>query len=133
MKPIECNKSNNYSKKFFFENDKKEYIAQCLLKAFIGDKSYKLILVSCYFTIKSCEKLLKNIYINVRPNLSKIEIYIDRITAINIGKEKIEFWLSSLPIKINVELKIWNNNNLFHSKAYCLLADYKSIESIKSI
>ncbi len=136
MSKSESKQNHNNSKRFFFKSDKKEYLVDCLLKNHLSYKSYQLILVSCYFRLNALIYFLHTLYKrqpNIKIKTSEIRIYIDKVTAIDIEKKELkelEDFFSSLRKIINVSLKIWNNNNLFHSKAYCLLATDQTMGSL---
>ncbi len=110
------------SKKFFFQSEKKLSLISYLLNGIVKSKEYHLILVSCYFNLDSAKELIE-ILQGESIILSKISIYIDRATAINIGKEKITKWIDQLPSTLNICFKIVSAGSLFHAKAYCLVAD----------
>lgn len=106
--------------KFFFHLDKKETIVQYLLTDIVKNKTYHLILVSCYFKLNAARELIQ--LLNKEIKISKISIFIDRGAAINLGRESIEEWIEKIPQAINVSFQVSNSGNLFHAKAYCLLS-----------
>ncbi|HYX16871.1 MAG TPA: phospholipase D family protein [Nostoc sp.] len=110
-----------HKSKFIFQSLKKQALLDYLLNGVIKSKRYCLILVSCYFNINSANEIISLLKDSI--NLSKTSIYIDRGSAINIGKENITNWIKELSKSENVSFKIADSASLFHVKAYCLLAD----------
>jgi hypothetical protein len=111
------------SKIFFNDYDKKSYVMNSFSNINCFTKSFKLILVSCYFTIDSAENIIYSI-ISENINLTEIQIYIDRGTALSIGKNKLgKFYEKFTHLKFS--LKVVDQKKLFHSKAYCLISEDK--------
>jgi hypothetical protein len=100
---------------------KKEQLINSLLKANCQNEECDLILVSCYFTPKSAEEIIIELKSKLE-SLSRVLIYIDRCSAINIGKEELTKWISNIEniLKIKIDFRIVKNNCLFHVKAYCI-------------
>ena len=80
-------------------------------------RRYDLLITSCYFSIDSAETLVS--YIDDHISLNKMEIFIDKRTALKIGKRELEEWRNGY-----YDLKLYTvpHASLFHSKAYALVS-----------
>lgn len=120
--------SNVIRKQFFFQIDKKEFLIDYLTKYVWDYQNYHLVLVSCYFKLDSAKDLIDSLR-NRKIRIKRVYIYIDRGSAIDIGKYDILKWIikNSIELKLDIKFKISKTSNLFHAKAYCLLSeDYKN-------
>ena len=117
--------SNSYQpKQFLFCYNKKKSLIDYLLKDLNKYELYHLILVSCYFNLESAKTLIKSLQTE-SVDITKVSIYIDRGSAIKIGKDNILKWIkeTSISLELEINFKIPKTSNLFHAKAYCLLSD----------
>lgn len=108
---------------FFFNTYKKEALVDYLIQDTLFWEKYHLVLVSCYFRLDSAESLIFSLIKKI--TITKISIYIDRGSAINIGKDNILKWVEkiSTDLRLEINFKIPKTSKLFHAKAYCLLSD----------
>jgi hypothetical protein len=122
--------SSSQKRQFFFQSGKKRSLIDYLTKEIQPNNSYHLILVSCYLNLDSVDELIESL--KQSANLTKISIYIDRGTAIKIGKKDISDRINKISQNLGFEInfKIAKTANLFHAKAYCLLADDNSNGSL---
>ena len=122
--------SSFQKRQFFFQSDKKQSLIDYLTKEIQANNSYHLILVSCYLNLDSVDKLIE--LLKRLVNLTKISIYVDRGTAIKIGKKDISDRINKISqnLGFKINFKIAKTANLFHAKAYCLLADDNSNGSL---
>ncbi|MBO1063274.1 MULTISPECIES: hypothetical protein [Nostocales] len=111
-----------YTNNFFFEKDKQQLLVNFLLRGNVIGEKHHLILVSCYFNLKSANAIIKALQEKI--NLYKISIYIDRGEAICIGLDEINNWIKNTHFhNIEISFKVNNSSSLFHAKAYCLFSD----------
>ena len=124
--------SNAAGKQFFFQTDKKEFLIDYLTKYVWPFQNYHLVLVSCYFKLDSAKDLIDSLQSRLQIRLQsrkirikRVSIYIDRGSAIDIGKDEILKWVkeNSINLGLDIKLKISKTSNLFHAKAYCLLSE----------
>ena len=122
--------SSFQKRQFFFQSGKKRSLIDYLTKEIQPNNSYHLILVSCYLNLDSVDELIESL--KQSANLTKISIYIDRGTAIKIGKKDISDRINKISqnLGFKINFKIAKTANLFHAKAYCLLADDNSNGSL---
>lgn len=103
--------------------NKTDALVDLLTKSPNKKRNYSLYLTSCYFTTKSAKLLIKRLAEIVR--LQSIEIYIDRKSAIAIGKEALLRFCKPYHA-IPMQLHAVETTHLFHSKAYALVARSKN-------
>ena len=105
-------------KKINIKSSKKQNLIELLLKT---DKRryHCLYLASCYFTADAAKSIINKI--RQRIHLSKVVVYIDRKTAISIGKDKLLDFCDGFD-DLTVELYAVDASSLFHTKAYALIS-----------
>lgn len=82
-------------------------------------RCYVLHLCSCYFSEDAARKLIAEVIAFAR--ISVVNIYIDRRTAIGYGSKNLQKFCDSFnAVKVNINAV--ESSNLFHSKAYTLVA-----------
>ena len=81
-------------------------------------RSYYLSVATCYCTPEAVHEFIEAI--QARVNLAEIYLYIDRKTAISIGREALYDLQSTYPDLLYVYAV--RGGRLFHTKGYCLAA-----------
>lgn len=104
---------------FNTRNYKKRTLVDLLLTTPDRRRSHYIYLTSCYFTIQSARNLINEI--NKTLNVSDYYIYIDRKTAVAIGKDELECFANSFR-NADVTLYAVETTTLFHSKAYAAIS-----------
>ena len=98
---------------------KKRRLLELLQKTRDKRRYHYLYLLSCYFSQDAARVLINEI--NKLIRISEVLIYIDRKTAVSIGKDELRRFCNSFR---NVDVKLYavDANCLFHSKAYALIS-----------
>jgi len=105
---------------------KKPKIVKLLTKGADKRFSHTLYLSSCYFSVDAAEKLIRDLQAQV--NIKNVEIYIDRKTAINTGKQPLEDLCLNQKLP-ETSIFAVESTRLFHTKAYALIS-YAKDDSI---
>jgi hypothetical protein len=103
------------------KKEKKQRLVELITK--IDRRRYHaLYLCSCYFSQEAARILINEIR-NNNIRLSFVNIYIDRREAIKHGRTKLEEFCNSFKSEgLEINLYAVENNTLFHSKSYTLIA-----------
>lgn len=80
-------------------------------------KKYYFYIASCYFTTKAADKLIKDV-LSKFP-IEEIYFYIDRKSALAIGKESLQAWVDKYDDMVRVYPVC--HSSLFHTKGYALV------------
>jgi hypothetical protein len=80
---------------------------------------HALHLCSCYFSEDAARKLITEVMAFSR--ISAVSIYIDRRTAIGYGRDNLQKFCDSFN-GLEININAVESSNLFHSKAYALVA-----------
>ena len=86
-------------------------------------RHHTLYICSCYFDAEAAKKLIRDVEKEVK--LNAVVIYVDRRQALSIGKADLESFLSNIRRTSTVStalLYIVDSDELFHTKAYALIA-----------
>lgn len=104
---------------FNIRNFKRSTLLDLLLTTPDKRRSHHIYLTSCYFTLKSARDLVNKISNTLK--VSCFSIYIDRKTAVEIGKDELEYFTNSFK-NTKVTLYAVETTTLFHSKAYAAIS-----------
>lgn len=105
---------------FNIKNCKKSNLIELLSTNIDKRRKYYVFLTTCYFSPDSAKAVITDLSKILK--IAEIYIYIDRKTAIAIGKEKLKKFINSYNNDFNVELYAVDSHNLFHSKAYAAIS-----------
>ncbi len=110
-----------------FSNHKSTNLIDLLLQGnFHENRPLTLTLVSCYFSSEAANEIIIRLVKKLKGEglqLEKIQFYIDRGIALEIGKKKLLDFFEQLKSKypdLRVEFNLINQESMFHCKAYCL-------------
>lgn len=98
---------------------KKSKLIDLLLRTADKRRYHYLYLTSCYFSPQSAKNLINDLNNSIR--LSEVVVYIDRKTAVSLGRDYLTTFCNSFR---NVDVKMYaiDTEYLFHSKAYALIS-----------
>ena len=94
---------------------------ELLLKGVDRRRKHDLYLASCYFSPDSAIKLISEI-LNNNIKLESVFLYIDRRTALAVGKIKLQDVCNRFT-DLNVQLFAVDSIGLFHTKAYAIISN----------
>ncbi len=105
---------------FNIKSRKKSNLIELLSTNIDKRRKYYIFLTTCYFSPDSAKAVINDL--SKLLKIAEIYIYIDRKTAIAIGKEKLKTFVNSCGSDFNIELYAVDSHNLFHSKAYAAIS-----------